>query len=724
MNKKLATLLTIVVSFTLLQNAYGISYCPNGLASDFSLRWQTLAHLWETPSYLECSHFAYEGTARFNLNNFPLTYCERTNRLYSCSYCTTWPDECPKNICAGEIIVASCEYDAGIAASLLRIGSNTINFDTNYLYNYEALQYHIDYDITLKLDGQQNLSKEIYKNKWSGPQCVSCSFEITWDDYNPFLASKLNDLISNINKIKKDLEEKANESQLSRARLARLNELEKALNAILDQGSDAINPTSIGDILSQYFEFPELGKKILDVVKDLWASLDTLKRDIQDVVDEFSKKINGMASDLTRVASETDFDISDSSNYQQPDKASDQPPISIPDLPNDNPFDKTNDYYDKYADDIIAQLQLRTDGSIVRDRQGFLDIVLIWKQDQQIIQKNLQLQAYVCKDEYAAFLNAQQKVLNYILTYMDENLWYKDNILTSDMRQFIDDWGWPREDGPKYPYNVTGKLFKQAFLMWYGDLSPQDQIIVSMMPGIRAYVQNVAKMVAFEDPELSAEIELASAKFLPGYLGIISRAGVGFTPFVNDIMDWCEFAVGIEMCSAGGKDLSIFERSLSGLGMIVGSGVWWRSFSDAPELTLKLVARETSEISTELALFRGVFHPAKLPAVRSLDIITTRDWYILHVLEIGDNLNKTLPLRQQAVQAFMLRNEIRDVARTLMKDVQIVTELPAKKSFIYFTRKYYQQGYTGDSLWQAIIDSSMRTNKDVNAFIADMRGGL
>lgn len=70
-----------------------------------------------------------------------------------------------------------------------------------------------------------------------------------------------------------------------------------------------------------------------------------------------------------------------------------------------------------------------------------------------------------------------------------------------------------------------------------------------------------------EDPNLFTDLEKTLFETM-------ARLGIGFTPFVNDVADVYELLAGKDFVS--GKDLTVFERALSGVGVLVGSGVTYR----------------------------------------------------------------------------------------------------------------------------------------------------
>lgn len=71
----------------------------------------------------------------------------------------------------------------------------------------------------------------------------------------------------------------------------------------------------------------------------------------------------------------------------------------------------------------------------------------------------------------------------------------------------------------------------------------------------------------------------------------------------------------------------------------------------------------------------------------------------------------------QAEQAASLRNEFRTAARELMADREKAADLYQNKPNLTWEQvkqKYENRGYSGDALYQQIIESSQRTNPDVN----------
>jgi len=101
----------------------------------------------------------------------------------------------------------------------------------------------------------------------------------------------------------------------------------------------------------------------------------------------------------------------------------------------------------------------------------------------------------------------------------------------------------------------------------------------------------------------------------------------------------------------------------------------------------------------------------------SLSNVAARDWYLGQLSQIKGNLNTSQSLQNQARQAFDMRNAARTNARLLMSDRALAQSLNmSDPNFTWgqIITKYQNKGFRGDALWREIIDSSMRSNPNVN----------
>lgn len=94
-----------------------------------------------------------------------------------------------------------------------------------------------------------------------------------------------------------------------------------------------------------------------------------------------------------------------------------------------------------------------------------------------------------------------------------------------------------------------------------------------------------------------------------------------------------------------------------------------------------------------------------------------RLWYNKHDENIINEIDKSLSIKEQAMQAHSLRNKYRDQARKLMADRKLAEELNTNNSnlpFEYYENKYLNEGYNDNELYKKIIIMSTKTNRIVN----------
>ncbi|MCU7937583.1 MAG: hypothetical protein KZQ99_22460, partial [Candidatus Thiodiazotropha sp. (ex Dulcina madagascariensis)] len=104
-----------------------------------------------------------------------------------------------------------------------------------------------------------------------------------------------------------------------------------------------------------------------------------------------------------------------------------------------------------------------------------------------------------------------------------------------------------------------------------------------------------------------------------------------------------------------------------------------------------------------------------LPKPGSLSNEATRKWYHQQLDAISSKIDSSLPLKEQALQAFKSRNDVKMQARELMADRAAAASLPAPKTLQDVVRKAYGQGLRGDDVWRYLLGGSQRSNAGVDA---------
>jgi hypothetical protein len=94
-----------------------------------------------------------------------------------------------------------------------------------------------------------------------------------------------------------------------------------------------------------------------------------------------------------------------------------------------------------------------------------------------------------------------------------------------------------------------------------------------------------------------------------------------------------------------------------------------------------------------------------------------RQWYKAEIAKIPFRVDTKLPLREQALQAFHMRNEIKLAARKMMTDPIEIRLLPPPRTFEDIVARARAAGFNGDALWRHIITDASHSNKLVDALV-------
>lgn len=101
----------------------------------------------------------------------------------------------------------------------------------------------------------------------------------------------------------------------------------------------------------------------------------------------------------------------------------------------------------------------------------------------------------------------------------------------------------------------------------------------------------------------------------------------------------------------------------------------------------------------------------------SLSNTDARKWYLEKEATIPSLLDKTKTLKEQAYEAFKLRNKFRKEARELMSDTELANKLNIEEKNITWEeliKKIEARGFKGDNVYLEIIESSQRSRTSVN----------
>ena len=104
------------------------------------------------------------------------------------------------------------------------------------------------------------------------------------------------------------------------------------------------------------------------------------------------------------------------------------------------------------------------------------------------------------------------------------------------------------------------------------------------------------------------------------------------------------------------------------------------------------------------------------PAPGSLSDLAARSWYKKQLAAIPGKIDPSLPLKQRALQAFKMRNELKMSARDLMYNREAAGALPPPRTLEDVIGRAIRKGgaRTPDEIWTYVLHGSQRTNKAVD----------
>ncbi|MCP3059012.1 hypothetical protein LXT21_09535 [Myxococcus sp. K38C18041901] len=500
---------------------------------------------------------AQEGQANFSINAVPLPTYTEPNRY------VVYGNGDDSNI-----------FAARFNATLLRWGANHFYFGAAVTGSTQTCVIADDF-VTLETNGLS--ARPLFMVKRRGTHFEGES-SVTLDlkEINPGLSANLERLEQALQDRKAQLLTLGGDLLAAQQELDRLAELKGEIDELSKRPLDSITEADLNDILSRYTDIdPRVRSALQQLLRDLKKDLEALRTELTRIMDEFRGQMGGLDDWLAGTPPPSGPDLGDSGTYQPGKDAEDIPDVELPDLNVPDDFDPDNDPYLAYAQQVLQQLETTRQGGVVVNRSGFMTITRSWRQNQDIFEKALQARgSAVSQEEVGAFINARTLVLNTVRQHMDEEGWFLDTPVRPSTKALIE-----YLRGRTNTRNQADGL--QANLnLWQGDApTAQQGAILDTLDGLRGGWQAVENGAAAEDPNLITQL-FGIGEEAQVIIKEVAFFGAALTP-VGDFIDLCEVITGWEHCIPGGKMLEPHERMFSALGVVVGSGMFWRGVGDA-----------------------------------------------------------------------------------------------------------------------------------------------
>ncbi|MCP3166433.1 hypothetical protein [Myxococcus qinghaiensis] len=531
---------------------------------DYLIAWQSTSYRSEG-SCQDTSRLHQEGQANFSINAMPL----------------------PTRTIPGHYRVDSHGNDTNIFgapfnATLLRWGPNQFYFNVMLAQPDQSCVITDDI-VQLETGGLTARPLFLVKRRgtaYSGTTSVALDLK----EINPRLSENLANLERVLEDRKWQLLSIHGDLARAQAELDLLAELKGEIDELSKRPLDSITEADLNDILSRYGGVdPRVLSQLQQLLRDLKEDLAALRTEIDRIMSDFRGQMGGLDDWLAGTPPTGSPDLGDSGTYDPDLDPGSIPDVETPDLDVGDDFDPDNDPYLAYATQVLQQLETTRSAGVVVNRSGFMTIVRSWRQNQGIFEKAIQSRASVSMEEVGAFINARDMVWNVVRESMDEAGWFLDTPVRPSTKALI---AYLRKR-PEAAHQADG--LQSNLNLWQGDApTAQQNEILNTLDGLHGGWQSVEDGAAVEDPSIISTL-LSIGDSAQVIIKEVALFGVGMTP-VGDFIDFCEVITGWETCMPNGTQLSTGERVFTAMGMVVGTGRFWRAVGNAVTPVGKVVA--------------------------------------------------------------------------------------------------------------------------------------
>lgn len=561
-----------------------------------------------------------DGYGHFLLNGVPVPTVQSSNwgRAYD-------------PVLLGQAVLheATNVFDASFDTSLLRIGSNTVRFD----YGPHMKNGVVTWDRFSLISSSG--TRELLSVMHSGPRAwrllnldpvnqnhyclglpqpfasycsvfasgtetgdeldfdnLTASINLTVEEANPGFGKALEALEAAITEAEVSLIDRAKDLGDLGRQLQQLESLRTDVEGLVAKGLDQLSPEELDALFAKYPAVPgHVRDALVELVKDLKRSVQELRDELKRINAEFERQVRGVVELVDQNISSSGFNPNDPSGYAF--GGGEVPTITVPALTSE--FDPAHDPYKAYADAILARLGALVVGGKVTERSTFSSVVRTWDANQRALAKAL-LQNSVSQAEFGAFQAARQTVTDFLRRFLDDQGWFLDNPVPIHIRALF--------DGTYVRILGDQSLqLKDGLNLWNGSqLTTPQQVFLQSIQGL------ANGMIAVEGELASAGELLKRVEELSDDLSRqAARLAIGFTPFANDTLDFCEVVTGREFCVPDGRELTTEERSYSALGLGLGSGPFWNGVGQVTGALLGAVVTDIVKIVKDVKGTGSVF---------------------------------------------------------------------------------------------------------------------
>ncbi|MHA7628367.1 zinc ribbon domain-containing protein [Corallococcus sp. M7] len=472
-------------------------------------------------------------------------------------------------------------FRAPFGGSLLRWGSNVFSFD---VFTAVGGDFCTLSDNLVHLTSQGLPDRLLFNVPRDGTVFNGVA-DVALDlrEINPTLAKSLADLEDALQRELSKLGNLAGSIDGNNYQAEQLQALQTEIKNLMSRPLDSITDAELRGLLNKYDSVPTTVRdRLVQLLKDLKTSIDELRAEIARIVADLRTDLNLLDNYELLLPPSGGVNLEDPDTYS-PDLGNDDvAEVEIPDMGTEDPFDPDNDPYRVFAEQILTELNKTLSEGIVADRQGFHSVVRLWRFNQEVFETGLNSRIGVSTEEWGAFLDARQSVLSVVNIYMSEGDWFRDTPVRESTKAFV---AMLEQQG-----NTSSRAYtlKSNLNMWQGLANPQQGMVLDSLDALSGGYRSLGDGVAQQDPTIPSTLD----RLLDGAIvatKLAATVGLALSP-AGDFVDLCEVVTGKELCNPWGADLSVSDRMASGLGLVIGSGHFWRVAGQAVGIGVGVIA--------------------------------------------------------------------------------------------------------------------------------------
>ncbi|QSQ10976.1 hypothetical protein [Myxococcus landrumensis] len=523
-----------------------------GLARDYTLKLKTVSFRGTRGSCLEPA-LLYEGVPLFTVNT---------------TLIPTTTESPLRTLPSGD---QEGRFKAPFNGSLLNWGQNNFFFHVSTTGNNDYCTHSED---TVDLVSGDLSRRLFYITRNGQPFHGVAPLMMDLSEINPVLSRSIAELEDAVKAELYRLRQLSGQLDWARQQATQLEALQAELKQLLTRPLDSITSAELEALLARYSAVPSsVRSRLVQMLADLQASMDELRAEIDRINAIFRQHMEDLDGYVMPQPGGLDVHDPDTFEPDLGDDAVDE--VEVPDVSQGDDFDETQDPYAAFAQQTLTELNKSLTNGVVTDRQGFQSMVRLWRFNQDVFERGLKSRVGVSLEEWGAFHSAQLDVLTVIRGFMGEGDWFLDSPVRANTKALV-------AYLEQRPENAAqAQALKNNLNLWYDDppRTFEQKLVLDTLDALFGGYKSLDEGVANEDPSIFATLNNVLDGAVVATKAVVG-IGLGFTP-AGDFIDLCEVVTGKELCNPWGDDLTVGERMLSGAGLVIGSGTFWRNVSIA-----------------------------------------------------------------------------------------------------------------------------------------------